>query len=835
MRKYFLLVSCMGCFAAFAQTDTVGVDTLPPDIIPVFTIAADALENETQSQDVSGLLQSSKDVFTNIAGFNFSSARFRLRGLSSENNIVTLNGVPMNDPESGWAIWSVWGGLNDITRYQDSRTGIAASQYTFGGLSGFSNIDVRASTLRAGTKVSQAVTNRTYRFRTMVTHNTGVMENGLAVSVSASARWANEGYVQGTYYSAASYFLSVEKILNDKHSIGIVGFGAPTIQGRAGLAVQEAYDLTGSNYYNPYWGYQNGEVRNARIRNNHKPVVMLFHYFTPSANTTVNTTFYGQFGRGGQTNLNWYDAADPRPDYYKYLPSYYAETDPALAAQMADAWQNDEASRQLDWDQFYFANGKNLYTVNNANGIAGNNITGMRSKYIVEEYRTDPTLIGVNSILNTRINDNLIVIGGLNYNKYVSKNFKVLEDLLGGDFWVDVDQFAEQDFTDPTVAQNDLNNSNAVIEQGDKFGYNYDINVNRGSVFGQAEYTLSKMDVYVGISASSTQFWRTGNFRNGRFPESSFGDSEKQNFFNYGLKAGAVYKLTGRHMFSANVMYGTRAPQVKNSFLSPRTRNLIVNGLTSEQIMGMDVSYHIRYPKLKLRATWYYNEINNQTWARSFWHDELRTFVNYTMTGVNHLYTGVEFGIEAQVTTAITLTGAFSKGDFLWNSRPTATITADNTSEVLAEDRTVYFKNYRLGGMPQTAANVGFKYSSAKFWFGGFNVNYYDEIWLDANPDRRTSEALEGYLTTDPQWNDIIDQTKLDAAYTVDVFAGKSFKIGSYYLLIMFNASNVLNNTDIITGGFEQLRYDSKDIDKFPPKFGYMYGTTYYGMIRLSF
>ena len=31
-----------------------------------------------------------------------------------------------------------------------------------------------------------------------------------------------------------------------------------------------------------------------------------------------------------------------------------------------------------------------------------------------------------------------------------------MADLLGGDFWVDVDQFAERDFANDSVAQNDL-------------------------------------------------------------------------------------------------------------------------------------------------------------------------------------------------------------------------------------------------------------------------------------------------------------------------------------------------------------------------------------------
>lgn len=54
------------------------------------------------------------------------------------------------------------------------------------------------------------------------------MKGGWAVSLSYSRRWADEGYVKGTFYDGHSYFLSVEKIINSKHSLSLTGFGAMT-------------------------------------------------------------------------------------------------------------------------------------------------------------------------------------------------------------------------------------------------------------------------------------------------------------------------------------------------------------------------------------------------------------------------------------------------------------------------------------------------------------------------------------------------------------------------------------------------------------------------------
>jgi hypothetical protein len=837
LRSLAVLLLALSTSAIQAQTDTTLTATPDSAIIapqlrmPIFTVTAEDLDAELESQDISGLLQSSRDVFTATAGFNFGSARFRIRGYDSDYTNVTINGVVVNDFESGFATWSRWGGLNDITRFMTVRTGVQPSEFNFGGLGGYSNINARATNFNKGTKVSYALANRAYRNRIMITHSTGMLKNGWAFTFSGSRRWAEEGYVEGTFFDAYAYFASAEKKINSKHSIGFVGFGAPIQQGRQGLAIQEAYNLTGSNYYNPFWGYQNGEKRNARISNNHKPMFLATHYFTPNSNTQWTSSIYYSFGRGGITGINWYDAKDPRPDYYRYLPSFF-ENDPDQFANYTSLWQNNENHRQINWDQLYFANRKNLYTVENANGIEGNNVTGMRSKYIVEELRSDLQLYGFNSVYRKNLSDKAIITAGGSAHMNSTRNYRLMDDLLGGDFWVDVDQFALRDFNDVNLAQNDLDTPNALIKVGDKFGYDYKLNINYYNAFGQYQYTLKNWELYVGADVSHTAFWRESFKKNGRFPESSFGKSETQNFTNYGLKGGATYKITGRHFITANVAHLTKAPTARFAYLSPRTRHEVVPGLTNEKILHGDLNYLIRYPKLKVRATIFYTEINDQLWSRSFYHDELRTFVNYTMTGVDQLHMGTEIGVEANVTQTIAVTAVYGGGQYTYNSRPTAKITRDNADEILASDRTVYLKNYKIGGMPQTAASIGIKYNHPKFWFAGINANYFGHIYLDPNPDRRTVEAMGNYVTDDPQWDQLLDQTRLDDNYTVDLFVGKSWRFKQkYFVNLNLSVNNVLNNQEFAIGGFEQLRYDRTDIDKFPPRLSYLFGRTFFAQI----
>ena len=841
MTRILTLVLILVTAGAFAQSDTTIV-TLPPDSVqilnadvPVVSITADDLDNELGSQNVSGILQSSRDIFTATAGFTFGAARFRIRGYDSENTLVTMNGVLMNDLETGWASWSLWGGLNDVTRYAQVHTGIGATRNNFGGIGGSSDINARASDMRKGIRISYASANRAYRNRLMITGSTGMMKNGWSLSFSGSRRWAEEGYVPGTSYNAYAYFFAAEHKINTKNTFSFSALGAPIVQGRAGIAIQEAYDLAGTNYYNPNWGWQNGKKRNARMTFDHKPLFMASHIYTPNDSTKWTTSLIYTFGRDGSSGMNWFDAKDPRPDYYRYLPSYNATFDPELAAQQTTDWSTDQNVQQINWEQLYFANGKNLYSVENADGLIGNTVTGKRSKYIIEEQRADPSRIGVNSVYSRELkNDQHLTLGG-SFNHQKTHYFKTIDDLLGGDFWVDIDQFADRDFNDTLISQNDLARPNKIVREGDVFGWDYDINTRLVNLFGQYEKKWNKVEVYTGIQLAQTSFWRVGKVQNGRFPDNSEGKGPSNDFFNFGVKAGGIYKVTGRNFIAVNAALLTRPPTSNNAFLSARTRPETIPGLSNETIYSGDIGYVVRFTKLKGRATFYYTKMKNQVWSRYYYNDDALTIVNYSMSGVDQVNMGVELGLEASLSSTWQLTAVYAGGDYRYSSRPKATITRNNSSEVFASERTVYWENYRVGGSPQTAASLGLRYNSPKYWFIGVNGNYFGNMYLDPNPDRRTEEAIGNYVESDPQVGQLLAQEKLKDNFTLDAFAGKSWLVKGYRIAINLSVSNILNNQDFRIGGFEQLRYDRTQVNKFPPKYNYLYGRNYFAMLTFSF
>ena len=849
--KKILLMSVMMFFwiGISAQvTDTIGFQNQGDELeLPtILLMDADFDESSTSGNDYSTLLQSSRDVFNSIAAYNFGSLRFRIRGYDSKYGDVMINGVLMNDPESGRPIYSNWGGLNDAVRNTTITEGLGLAYSGFGGVGGLTNISTRASNYRRQMSISYAHSNRSYNNRIMASVGTGMMPNGWAFFASASERWSREGYVEGTFYQAYSYLLSAEKRLNAKHSLNFTVFAAPSLRGGTSPVVQECYDLVGSNYYNPNWGYQtaaDGSLlkRNARVSNYNQPMFQLSYYWTPNVKTSLTATAYYWFGRGGQTSLDWGEAADPRPDYYRNLPSYYLTNANSTAEYQAQyqAWLDGDASvTQINWDDLYAANVNHLATIDDANGVAGNSITGRSSKYILAERRNDKQQAGASLSFKHSFRPFLHLDGGLSFAYTNTHCYKTIDDLLGGDFYLDVNKYADNLESDEY--QVNLLNTNHVAELGDVFGYDYFAHNNHANIWAQLNYHLGRFDTYVAAEGTFTEIWRTGNYLNGAFPDNSYGDAPKNYFLAPGVKGGANFAIDGRNYITANVGFMLKAPQFRDIYISPRTRNSIVSNAKSEQIFAADLSYQYRSPIFRARLTAYYAHFANQIWNRSFYCENVFTgadatgnnytssFINFIMTDIKTQSYGLEFGAEYNVSPTVSLQAAGAIGECLYANRPSFSVYNDNNAEEYIANEKVYLENYHVGAGPQTVASLGVKYNSPKYWWAGLNANYFDHMYFDVNPYNHTEFGLSQYAQGDIRIEKALAQNKMNPAFTLDFFGGISKRYRGYTFALNLSINNLTNNKNHVLYGYEQLRYNANDPDMFPAKYSYMYGLNYF-------
>lgn len=801
-------------------------------------------DDDSSSYNVSGLLSAGRDAFLNAAAFDFSATFFRPRGLDNANGKLLINGIEMNKQFNGRPQWGNWGGINDVQRNREFSMGLSPNEYSFGGVAGITNIIMRASQERQGGRISYAAANRSYNGRVMASYSSGLMANGWAYTVLGSRRFGEEGYQGGTLYDANSFSASVEKKLSDDHSLNFTAFYTPNRRGRSTAITQEVFELKGRKY-NPFWGNQDGEIRNSRIREIQEPIIMLNHFWNISEKTSLNSNIGYQFGTIKNSRIDNGRLRNPSPEYYQSLPSYFLQDENPTANDFANAYQAQQLfinDGQLDWNNLYQSN------TNSVDGI---------SRIILQNDVIEDSQLSANVILSSQLTENITFNGNVSYRGLSSENYAEVRDLLGGQGFLDIDNFSvseSQDGAQGSLPQSDLQNPNRVVKEGDRYKYNYEVDATVVSGFAQAVFKYNKVDFHLATNLSQTTYQRNGLYENGNYPGSaSLGQSEKLDFSNYGVKGGMTYKVTGRHIIDLNGGYYTQAPGIRSSFSNARQNNDVVSGLESEQIQSVDASYIFRSPLVKARLTGYYTGFSKGTDIGFYFVEDLATlgsedgnaFVQEVMTNIERRNLGMELGLEAQVTPTLKLKAAASIGQNVYTNNPDLYLTSDDFAgeELRFGDGTTNLKNVHVAGGPERAFQVGFEYRDPNFWWVGATTNYFSNAYSDiSNLARSGNFVLDSdglpFNDYDPEIAaGLIKQEEFDDYMLVNIVGGKSWKIDDYFIGFFATINNVLDQ-EYKTGGFEQSRtanYRNLKEDKsrengpvFGPRYFFGNGTTYY-------
>ena len=143
----------------------------------------------------------------------------------------------------------------------------------------------------------------------------------------------------------------------------------------------------------------------------------------------LQTTFSYLGGESCYSALDWHSAPNPMPDYYRYMPGYAAN--PEVAAAVREAWESrDPDVTQVNWDELYYVNRHGTATP--ASYAVGGAVTANRCFQFVSsfEYR----MSGLNRLR-----------GGVQIRNDRTSRYQRLEDLLGGDYLLNVDSYLIDD------------------------------------------------------------------------------------------------------------------------------------------------------------------------------------------------------------------------------------------------------------------------------------------------------------------------------------------------------------------------------------------------------
>ena len=847
MQKKLKIAVIALCYApfAFAQSDSIGLrGAVMSESAFTFT-EAQLGEDDDMSQNVS-IINSNSNIYASEVGYLFSPMRFRYRAFDQRYNDIYINGTPINDMESGQFRYSWVGGLNQQTRNMESSLPFESNNFSMPAMGGSNNYNFRPAAMPAGHRITLSGANRNYMLRGMYTFNTGLSDKGWAFSGNVTYRWANEGYVEGTFYNSLSYFLGVQKVFGDgAHSLSLVTWGNPTERASQGAGTDEMYWLANDRFYNPYWGYQNGKKRNSRIVHDYSPSVLLTWDWNIADDAKLTTSLFGKYTMYESTKLNYNNSSNPHPSYWKNMPSsYYDVWDPdntpnrtpqALADwnRAYEYWTASKANRQINWDQLYYANRRA-------------SAQGQDAMYYIQAKHNDALTLTLASTLNKQLGKDKQLNIGIVAATNKGMHYQTMEDMLGASVYHNINTYALGTYDrNSDEIQYDLNNRNGIVGKGDRFGYDYNLLVNNAKLWSSYSENFGIVHYTIAAKLGYTSMQRDGKMRNGLAANNSFGKSKTAEFIDGGFKVGSNFNLGRGNTLTLGMGYEQRAPQARTAFASPEINNDFVTNLKNEQVFSAELGYQLQTSWLHANINAYYSYLYNVTDWQNYYFDDINSFSYVSLTGIQKEYYGVEAGLRFKVTSAfdINLIGTINDAKIINNSK----VRYMNSTSALYTDDIVYNKGMRDSGTPLTAASLGLSYHSGG-WYIDLSCNYYDRIYLSYSPSYRYGETLDTrhsitgdiYIDENNVNPEAVEQAKGHGGFMLDGSIGRSIYLKRGMLSINLMVTNILNNQNLCTGGYEQSRSDYTNsgnirayrFSKNPMKF-YAYGTN--GMLNITY
>ena len=812
MRKTLkLTVMALCCSTAAMAQEPLDSAAIELQDETAFTFTEAQLEdNESATQNIT-VISSNRNVYANEAGYRFSPSRFKYRAYGAKYNEMYVNGNPVNDIERGLFSYSLVGGLNNQTRGRESSLPFEDNNYSMSALGGSGNYNFRPSNFATGQRASLAFANRSYNIRAMYTYNSGVMDNGWALTGSLTYRWGNGiGTVEGTSYNSLSYFLGAEKLINDQHSVSLVTWGNQTQRGAQRGATDEMYWIAGTHYYNPNWGYQDGKKRNSRIVHDFSPSALLTWDWKMDEKTKLVTSLLGKYTMYSNSRLAYNGGTNPDPDYYSLMPSYYfnvwnPEADLFRDLTALESWQAaydylsaSEENRQINWDRLYYAN--SLMAAE-----------GQDAMYYVQRAHDDQLTISLASKIEKQLTNSSSLNGGLQLIRNVGMHYQTMDDLLGNAKFHNINTYAVKDYgsNSPNVFY-DMNEGTSPkeVKVGDTFGYDYRILVNKAQAWASYAKDFTYTHFFAAGRLAGTTMQRDGKMRNGMAADNSYGKSGTAKFLDGGLKSGISVTLPYGQAVTLGVGYEWKTPAPRTAFAAAQINNDFVKDLKQEKIASAEFGYQWKNSLLSLNLNAYYAEMKDVTEQSLFYSDIESSFAYVSLSNIKKKYYGVELGLNIKATEWLNVKTLGTVSEAKYTNNADLRMLLSNSGSYV--DELCITDGMREGSTPLTAGSIDLN-CHYRNWYIDLIGNYYDNIYMYFAPiSRRETEVPKSTVNGKKVYNSP-DQCKGDGGFMLDASIGRTFRL-KHGRRIGFNlaVTNILNNIKICTGGMEQNRLDTK-------------------------
>ncbi|PSR05558.1 MAG: hypothetical protein BRD50_00585 [Bacteroidetes bacterium SW_11_45_7] len=743
-------------------------------------VELEQIKEELGSRDLPMVLNSTPGVYATQQGGGDGEARITIRGFSQRNVGVMIDGIPVNDMENGWVYWSNWFGLDMVTKKMQVQRGLGATKVALPSVGGTINILTKGIDSELGFRVKQELGNDLYS-RTSIGFNSGEFGNGWGITLAGSFK-RGDGWVDKTFTRGYFYFAKIQKKLGD-HQLSVSALGAPQSHGqRSNKQSIETYSHSFASdvgidsfdsperglRYNQHWGYlnryeiENGdtirsgeEELNERVNTYHKPMFTLKDFWQINDKLYWSNMAYASMGWGGGTRLS---------------------SDAPLT----------EAG-QVDFQKIYNTNRFGPFSIDPAFSN-----TLKKSTTILQTSVNNHYWYGLLSTADYQLNESFNLSGGVDLRDYKGEHYREVEDLLGGDYYID---------------RNNKNQKGPVKEESDKISYHNDSRVRWGGLFGQLEYSTPLWSTFLNVSGVYNGYKRIDYFRkkdlvledtvmeeavgyndtinhqgkryHNKSSETRPAETEWKWIPGFTIKAGANYNINEHHNVFANIGYLSRTPRFRNviSFENNFYRNI-----KNEMIKAVEMGYSIHHSNFKVDLNGYATRWENKPGPGASVRIDGERF-RYNINGMDARHLGAELKTAYQPIQGLNIQGIFSYGDWTWQSKDTVRLYDDDQNQVAT--RTFDAKGVHVGDAAQTQIGGSVRWEIIDNLYAKGRITHFARHYADFDP-----LSLKGENAGKESW-------KIPPYQLVHFYAGYDFTLKDFQFTFRAALINALNTTYI--------------------------------------
>lgn len=690
-----------------------------------------AVEN-LGSQELPELLKITPSAFITKGGGGSGDSRINIRGFDQKNIAVLINGIPVNDMESGQVYFSNWAGIGDALKQMQVQRGLGASKLAIQSVGGTMNIITKTTDAQRGASFQQSLTDYGMS-KSVLSYSTGNTKLGAFSFVGSTTQ--GTGYVEGTYTKAYSYFLSYAKDLGLNHKLQIIALGAPQQHGQRTSRLTPAEYAKYGLKYNKDLYVVNGELKNIATNYYHKPIFQINDYWTINKTTTLTTSLYGSIGHGGGSGA---------------IGSY------------ASTIVRDAAGHLLFDPQV---------TINAAS------TTG--SKYGIRNSVNNHTWYGLLSTLNEQLSKSLNFTFGLDGRTYVGTHFREMRDLIGGSYYKDL--FNTKATVDPNAS--DYININKITPPNNRVAYDNDGLVKYLGTFGQLEYAKDNLSAFIQGAISNTSYQRVDRY----YPNAVANLSERVNIKGYNYKAGFNYNMNEKNNIFVNLGQYSRAPYFgfifngasPSSATAVNSGNAVNSNINNEEATAFEGGYGFRSRVFKFKINAYYTTFKNRSLTSPLLTNADGTQYRALITGQGAVHKGIEMEAELKVSKKFEVNAFASFGDWKWKGNASAIIRDEITNKNVSTF--IYSDGLMVGDQPQTQIGGYLRYQLTKRLDISATYTYNEKYYAYFEPIYRTHASI-----TDQPY-------KLSPYAVADARIGYKCKVGKFPVHIQYQAYNVFD------------------------------------------